>query len=250
VNDLAKWMIMLLGNGTGAGGVKIASGDALDQAITPQMFTGPSASPASRPGFYGYGFNVSIQSSSRVQISHSGAFNAGAGTNFVLSPLADLGIVTLTNGSPLGAAETVDQMFNDLAIYGSPQQDWWTIYNGALTALAAPIGVLVGKTKPANPTPAAAPSVYAGTYSNAWVGNAVITAQGSSLVMQLGPKGMKFPLTHWDGDVFTFVPTGESANAGSISKVTFTRGATGPAKRVAIEWYQQDGQSAGLLLRS
>jgi CubicO group peptidase (beta-lactamase class C family) len=247
VNDLAKWMIMLLGNGTAADGTQIAAPAALDPAITPQVFTGPAASPSSRPGYYGFGFNVSNQSSGRVQISHSGAFNAGAGTNFVLSPLAGLGIVTLTNGSPFGAAETVGQMFNDLAIYGSPQQNWWKIYNDALEGLAGPMGSLAGKQRPADARPPAALTKYAGTYSNAYVGTAVVSVQGSSLVMQLGPKGAKFPLTPWDSDVFTYVPTGEMANAGSISKVSFSPTVAGPSKKVTIEWFDDDGQ--GTLLR-
>jgi hypothetical protein len=32
---------------------------------------------------------------------------------------------------------------------------------------------------------------------------------------------MQFPLTHWDGQIFTMAPTGENAPDGSISKVTF-----------------------------
>ena len=108
VNDLAKWMIMVLGQGTGAGAVKITSPQALTPAVTPEIISSPAQQLDARPGFYGYGFDVTTQASGRVQISHSGAFSAGTGTNFVMMPLADVGIVTLTNGSPIGAAEALN----------------------------------------------------------------------------------------------------------------------------------------------
>jgi hypothetical protein len=34
---------------------------------------------------------------------------------------------------------------------------------------------------------------------------------------------MVFPLTHWDGDVFTYTPEGENAPDGSGAALTFTR---------------------------
>ena len=40
-------------------------------------------------------------------------------------------------------------------------------------------------------------------------------------MLTLGPDNQQFPLTHWDGQVFTMVPTGENAPDGSISAVTF-----------------------------
>ena len=39
-----------------------------------------------RSGFYGYGFNVGTSSAARMELSHSGAFQLGAGTNFVIIP--------------------------------------------------------------------------------------------------------------------------------------------------------------------
>jgi len=50
---------------------------------------------------------------------------------------------------------------------------------------------------------------------------------------------MQFPLTHWDGQIFTMVPTGENAPDGSISKVTFTL--TGDtASAVTVEFFDAD----------
>ncbi len=125
VDDAAKWMIMLLNGGTGANGAVIASPEALTPAMTPQIVSKPvlNGDPSTRAGYYGFGFDVNTQSSSRQQVSHSGAFNAGAATNFLLDPGAKLGVVALANGSPIGAVEAVAQEFMDRAVYGSPQFD-------------------------------------------------------------------------------------------------------------------------------
>ena len=242
VNDLAKWMIMVLGDGTGADGQTIAPPEALTPAITPQIVSAPASAAAVRAGYYGYGFDVSVQSSGRTQLSHSGAFSAGTGTNVLLSPLEGFGVVTLTNGTPVGAAEALNQEFADLAVYGQPVFDWWGLYSPALGGLSQPFGHLAGKNPPTNPRPPADPRLLAGSYANDYVGTAIVEASGSRLAtLRLGPQRTPFALRHWDGDNYTYEPTGESANPGSVSRVTFDRGASGRATSLTIEYYQQDG---------
>jgi hypothetical protein len=46
---------------------------------------------------------------------------------------------------------------------------------------------------------------------------------------------MTLPLSHWDGDVFTFTLVNENANPGTISKVSFL------SDRVTLEYYDEDG---------
>lgn len=242
VNDLAKWMIMVLGDGTGPDGRKIVDPKALTPAVTPQIVSSPASTAAARAGCYGYGFDVTVQSSGRTQVSHSGAFSAGAGTHFLLSPLEGFGIVTLTNGTPVGAAETLNQQFADLAVYGRPVFDWWALYSGAFAGLSEPFGELAGKQPPANPKPASDPTLLAGTYANDYVGTALVEASGSRLTrLRLGPKRTPVALRHWDGDTYVYEPAGESANPGSVSKLTFARGRGGRASAMTIEYYQQDG---------
>lgn len=203
VNDLAKWMIMVLDGGTGAEGQAIATPEALTPAVTPQIISSPASVPAGRAGFYGYGFDVTAQSSGRTQVSHSGAFSAGAGTNFLLSPLEGFGIVTLTNGTPVGAAEALNQQFADLAVYGRPVFDWWGLYAGAFAGLSEPFGELAGKQPPARPRPPAAAALLAGSYANDYVGTAIVESSGSRLTrLRLGPNRTPFALRHWDGDSY------------------------------------------------
>ena len=242
VDDMAKWMVMVLNNGTGANGKKIASPEALTPAVTPESISSPAQVPASRAGFYGYGFNVTTESSGRVEVSHSGAFSAGTGTNFVLLPSVGVGIISLTNGSPIGVPEALNQEFADLVQYGKPKFDWYQLYAQALSGLAQPFGKYAGKKPPASPVPAAPAAIYVGSYANDYVGAIKITAAGKRLSLTIGPKKLTFPLTHWDGDIFTYRPSGESANPGSVSAVTFSRSRGATAGKVVVEFYDQDGQ--------
>ena len=45
-----------------------------------------------------------------------------------------------------------------------------------------------------------------------------VQASGGGLVLTAGPNHHQFPLTHWDGQTFTMVPTGENAPDGSCRR--------------------------------
>ena len=46
-----------------------------------------------------------------------------------------------------------------------------------------------------------------GTYSDAYVGDAVVVSEGGALQLKLGPGGKKsFPLKHFDRDMFLYYP--------------------------------------------
>ncbi|MDX3537558.1 DUF3471 domain-containing protein, partial [Streptomyces sp. MB09-01] len=71
--------------------------------------------------------------------------------------------------------------------------------------------------------PAKDSAAYTGTYDNPYYGKATVTADDKgALTLALGPKPMLFPLTHYDGDTFSFETTGEMA-AGRTG-VTFADG--------------------------
>ncbi|ORA17381.1 serine hydrolase [Mycobacterium arosiense] len=233
VNDMARWLMMLLGNGT-YNGRRIASPEALLPATSPQMVSAPAKTPQARTGFYGYGFNCSVDSSGRTEYSHSGAFDLGAATNFVVLPAEDLGIVALTNAAPYGIPETLTAEFMDLVQYGHVREDWGPLYNKAIGWLNNPLGSLVGKQPPANPAPARPLSDYAGVYASDYWGPAVVTEHDGALQLAMGPKSRTVTLTHWDGDTFTFPLTDENAPPGTISKAVFM-GAT-----LNLEYYDSD----------
>ncbi|WP_284224824.1 serine hydrolase [Mycobacterium antarcticum] len=220
-NDMTKWLTMMLADGS-FNGQQIVDPKALLPAVTPQITSSPPSEPAMRSGFYGYGFNVGTTSAARVQLSHSGAFDVGgAGTNFVIIPSADVAIVALTNATPSGIPETLTAEFADLVQFGEVRQDWRTLYGDAFAAMEGPEGSLAGQKPPASPAPAPAMPTLVGTYDNPYWGPATVADTDGRLTLAIGPRE-RFELSHWDGNVFTFVPTGENAPPGSISKATFT----------------------------
>lgn len=247
VNDLSKWLEMLLANGK-YDGQTITSPEALLPALTPQMVANPPADPTSRTGFYGYGFDLGVNEAARTQISHSGAFLLGTGTNYVAIPELDLAIVSLTNATPTGVAETLNAEFADLVQFGSIQRPWWDLYSNAFAALLEPVGVLAGRQPPANPAPAKALARYTGNYESPYVGPMKVRQANGRLRIKLGPEPMTFRLRHWNGNLFVYTPTGENAPAGSVSKVTFQRFRGGHANKVTVEFFNKDehGQRNGL----
>ncbi|BBY41067.1 serine hydrolase [Mycobacterium mantenii] len=220
VNDMARWLLMLLGNGT-YNGRRITSPEALLPATSPQVVSAPAKTPQARTGFYGYGFNSSVDSSGRTEYSHSGAFDLGAATNFVVLPSEDLGIIALTNAAPYGIPETLTAEFMDLVQYGQIREDWGPLYKKAIGWLNNPVGSLVGKRPPANPAPARPLSDYVGSYASDYWGPAVMTDHDGALQLAMGPKNRTVTLTHWDGDTFTFSLTDENAPPGTVSKAVF-----------------------------
>ncbi|MGO9509865.1 MAG: serine hydrolase [Mycobacterium sp.] len=221
VNDMARWLTMVLANGT-YDGQRITSPEALLPAVTPQVISTPAANPKARASFYGHGFSVSVNSSGRTTYSHSGAFTNGEATNFVALPSEDLAIIALTNGAPYGIPETLTGQFMDLVQYGQVREDWGALYKKAIAPTNNPEGSLLGKQPPANPAPARPLTDYVGSYANDYWGPAVVMEHNGALQLSLGPKNQTFPLTHWDGDTFTFGLSTENAPLGTISKAVFS----------------------------
>ena len=61
----------------------------------------------------------------------------------VASGEADLGIVVLTNGEPVGVPEAVAARFTDIAQFGAERQDWLTLYHQRMVRASQPFGDLV-----------------------------------------------------------------------------------------------------------
>lgn len=233
VNDMTRWMTMVLGNGTYEG-KQVVDPAALLPAVTPQIVSDRGSVPAMRSGFYGYGFNVSTTSTGRQQFSHSGAFELGAATNVLFLPAADVAIVVLTNATPSGAPETLTAEFADLVQYGEVREDWWKPYHDAFLGMEEPEGSLVGKQPPANPAPPAPLATYVGDYANPVYGPARITEVDGGLRLALGPK-FTVPLKHWDGNVFSVSFVSENSNPGSLTTATFD------GKTLNLEYWDEDG---------
>ncbi|WP_018177808.1 serine hydrolase [Jongsikchunia kroppenstedtii] len=233
INDMAKWLQLVLAGGK-YNGQQIYSPEAFQPAVTPQAVSAKPDQLDARAGFYGYGFNVSPGLTGRTGFNHSGAFASGGATNVSIIPSADVGIVTLTNGWPIGIPETINDSFTDLVQYGSIKIDYADLLPKALGPFTAPVGELVGKTAPADAAPAKPLAQYAGSYANGYYGPATITEKDGGLVLGLG-VGKTFPLKHWDGDTFTFTLDTENAPPGSVSQATFD------GNKLTLAYYDDEG---------
>lgn len=237
VNDLAKWLTLLLGRGVFEGR-RVVDAAALGAALSPQMETAP-ASPGQPARHYGYGFIPGFSSTGRVTYSHSGAFAAGAATTFMVMPSVDVAVVVLSNGIPIGVPEIISGQFFDLVQLGRIERDWETLMRAATASIMVPSGALVGMARPRQPAPPQALSVYAGRYRNDFYGPLEVRVDGQSLVLTLGDA--RHLLSHWDGDLFTFIPAAGEVSPGSISKAQFA------GTQLTLEYYNDCG--AGTFMR-
>lgn len=233
VNDMTRWMAMVLADGRHDGN-QLIDPKALLPAISPQITSAPPDEPAIRPGFYGYGFNVGTTSAARTQLSHSGAFELGAATTVLFLPSADVAIVALTNATPTGIPETLTAQFADLVQFGEIRQDWYALYGKAFEDMDKPVGSLVGQQRPVNAQTHGPLDAYTGVYRNDYWGPATVTERDGRLELALGPRGV-FELDAWDGNVFVFPVSSENAPPGTVSAATFDGGA------LTLEYFNQEG---------
>ena len=238
VSDMAKWMRLELAGGTFAG-KRIVDAKALAETFVPHAVSTKPFSLIARASFYGLGMGVGYDEAGRVRWSHSGGFNSGAATTVVMLPSERLGIVVLTNGMAVGIPESIAADFMDLAELGAIQRDWLAGYTPLFSPMYVNKSRLAGKRPPANATPAKANSAYVGKFKSAFYGFATVEARGGGLVLLLGPKREAFPLTHFSGDEFSYLPRGE--NAVGPSAVTFSFDSGGNANRLEIEFLNDDG---------
>lgn len=211
-HDMGRWMVLQLGNGV-LDGTPLIDPDVLQEMRQPHSISGPADNPVARSSFYGFGIGTNVDGTGHVRWSHSGAFYLGAATTFEMLPAAELGIVVMSNGQPMGHVEAIAASFMDIATTGAVQRDWLAAYARAFAPMFEDRGVLAGRQPPPDARPRFPASDYVGAYSNDYVGTARIVRAVSGLALRLGPEGKQtqFALTPWGGNLFSYQPTGENA---------------------------------------
>jgi hypothetical protein len=240
--DLAQWLRLQLGNGK-FNGLQIVDAEALAETHRPQIAR-PQDSSSGRTGFYGLGWNVDYDDQGRVRLNHSGAFDLGAATAISLLPSEGLGVIVLTNASPIGMPEAISKSLFDLVFTGKVEKDWFALYRQLFaTELKPDYGTTINYNEsPKHPSPALRAEAYAGIYYNDLFGEIEVVEKDGGLLLLLGPKKDAFTLHHFDRDVFTYQPAGE--NAYGLSAVVFTIGADEKTTRIVIENLDVDGQGS------
>ncbi|HET7094334.1 MAG TPA: serine hydrolase domain-containing protein, partial [Thermomicrobiales bacterium] len=121
-NDLARWLRLLLGDGTVDGRALIPAA-ALEEARKPRMDLGPL--PVSgNPNFYGYGWGIEYRHDGRTMLRHAGAFSVGARTMVMLLPEERLGVAVLANAFPTGVPDGLALSLFDFVLLGRLSRDW------------------------------------------------------------------------------------------------------------------------------
>ncbi len=241
IKDMAQFLRIQLAGGR-LGTKQIVDSAALADPHEPQVITGPPADPRARGHFYGFGWNVAYDEHGRVRVGHSGAFNLGTATNIAMIPGEDLGIVVLTNGEPIGAAEAISETFLDIVQNGHRTVDWLGFLGKVFAQMREQErSQAASGTVPANAIPARPFADYVGVYKNSYYGPLTVRANGKTLTMTLGPSAAPttFPLKHVDGDRFVFETIGE--NAIGLSNATFKTGPSGRASAVTLDFYNVSG---------
>ncbi|WII71063.1 serine hydrolase [Bdellovibrio sp. 22V] len=242
VQDLAQWMRMILASGK-YDDREIIKADVLNDMFLPRI-EDKTESSAKHKNYYSLGFFSTTDSQQRIRLSHSGIFDAGASTTVVLVPDIKIGIVVLTNGEPVGLPEAVAASFLDEVFEKKQTQDWLSYYHELHAAKPIP-PVADDRKKPIKSSKPA--SAYVGIYKNKYYGDARITFSGKGLVLTLGPRKLKFPLTSWEKDTFLMTHVNEFTMAGKNSLVHFGVGPNGKATSFKVDLL--DGNVQGTFTR-
>jgi len=231
VLDLSRWMRMILSDGEFEGR-RIVSEEALASMLAPQIRI--TADTEGGSSSYGFGMGVDVDRHGYTSWVHSGDFSHGASTQIYLDPKLDLGIVTLTNGAPMGVPEAINATFVDLVRFGKPTREWLSVFGKELAADRDITRSIDGNKKPDQPKAASELKSYSGEFFSDYAGEASVVFEGKGLVLALGPRGAtRVSLNHWDGDVFYFNEFGMPE--GAYTAVRFTRNTKGDIRSFTID---------------
>jgi CubicO group peptidase (beta-lactamase class C family) len=219
--DLAKWVRMQLAGGKW-NGTQLIDADALAETHKPQVcrVAADPAKPNACPGdqYYGLGWDVGKDALGHDQFAHSGAFFLGTSTAVYIVPEEHIGVLALTNSTPVGLPESICLTFLDYLHYGKQRRDY-------LPLIAHVMDQMIAQTEdaapnyatlplPKNPAAAKPLTAYVGKYTNEYFGTLEVSVEKDRLILRLPPRGAYYELSHWDGDIFSYYFASESTGLG------------------------------------
>jgi CubicO group peptidase (beta-lactamase class C family) len=238
--DLAKWMLVLLGEGRLSDGsplFKESTWKELTTLVTPMPVPDlPAELAALGRSFNGYalGFNV-LDYRGRKVVTHTGGL-PGYLSRLLLVPDLELGVAVLTN-------QESGEAFNAIAYHvadhylGAPAVDWVAAY-AAVAARAEARSREAERAAAAARASSSAPSLplerYASVYEDAWYGRIDVTHEHGRLVMRFVPTpSMVGDLEHWQHD--TFVVRWRDRELRADAFVTFSLGPDGRVSQATMQ---------------
>jgi CubicO group peptidase (beta-lactamase class C family) len=184
--DMARWMLVHLGQGRLPGGGGRLFSARTERELTTLVTPMPISSPppelaAQRMNFSGYalGFRVWDYRGRKI-VNHTGGLS-GYVSRVVMVPELGLGVAVLTNQESSDAYNSIIYAVLDQAM-GVPATDWVAAYLKVRTRAAARSAEALkraGGSHNASFRPTLPLAAYAGTYEDAWYGPVVITLEGS-----------------------------------------------------------------------
>ncbi len=208
-DDMAKWMMVLLSRGQLGDGSRLFSEATYRQLTTivtplnvPQL---PAELAARQPNFAGYalGLNVTDYRGRKV-LMHTGGLPGYVSKVFWV-PDASLGVAVLTNQESSAAFDSIVYRVADQFL-GAPAVDWIASYRALQDRQKASIAAEQQKAasaRAATSRPSLALSNYAGSYSDSWYGDVVISVEQDRLAMRFTKTpALVGDLEHWQFDTF------------------------------------------------
>ncbi|MGZ7039231.1 MAG: serine hydrolase, partial [Thermoanaerobaculia bacterium] len=230
--DMAQWLRFQLADGA-IGGKRLVDAEALRETRMPQTVVRLQAetklaNPEANIINYAMGWTVSDYHGALL-VSHAGALN-GFRAQVGLLPQQNAGFVVLIN---LGRGYSIIGVRNSLVdlLLGRPARDWDAYYLAAEresdakedAAHAEREAKRVPNTKPSHDLAA-----YAGTYTNAAYGDAIVTMESGALVLHW--QRVTAPLRHFHYDIFR----AESDPDDIDEEVVFFTGSDGAVNKMTM----------------
>jgi CubicO group peptidase (beta-lactamase class C family) len=247
--DMARWMLVHLGEGAIPGGGRLfapRTEKQLTSLVTPMPISDPPPELlAQRMNFSGYalGFRVSDYRGRKL-VNHTGGLS-GYVSRTVMAPELGLGIAILTNQESDQAYNSIIYAVLDQAL-GVPPYDWAAAYLKVGARAAARTAETLKQAdakRDASLRPSLPLAAYAGPYEDAWYGPIVLTVEGAGeaahLVMSFAATpGMAGDLEPWSRE--SFVVRWRDRELRADAYVTFVLDPDGSIAEVRMKPFSPD----------
>lgn len=241
VADMTKWVMMQLNQGKYGEnqGMQLLSVNTHREMWTPQTIIPVRSAGPYRSHFAGYGLGWRLTDvSGYLQASHTGGL-AGIVTQVTLLPELKLGIIVFTNQQEGSAFTAITNTIKD-GYLGVTGNDWVkTLKEGVERnrAEAKKITDEIWAKVEANRSKTGAPvdhSTYAGTYSDNWFGDIVISEEGGNLRLRSvkSPK-LRGDMLYYTGN--TFIVKWDDRSMDADAYAVFTLDKDGEAAAFTME---------------
>jgi len=185
VNDMSKWVMMLLNNGK-LDEKEIIASSAIEQTRLPHSIVGNGGHMFNKAhfGLYGLGWFLEAYEGRKV-VAHTGGVN-GFVTSVCLIPEERLGIIVLTNTDANGFFEALRMELQD-AYLGLPYRNYSNVFWGYQEADEKEKAKQYKATRDSiamNPKPSLPLTAYAGDYVHNVYGGMNIKIENGKLIMR------------------------------------------------------------------